>query len=410
MRALIQGGFQPRLRNLLQSSRLVLAEAFGGFRRNDDLRQASSLAFATMLALIPALLLLTSILAMSIGSSKLAMQKVTEFVGDVIPKFGDVILREVGTMARHKKAAGFLNFLVLFWAVTPLVSTTRAVVNDIFRVTPTRAFWITKLIDFLTAMLFITGIAVVAGMGVVLRFLKSLPIDLTPPAGLKFMLPFAMTVGLVLLMYSAFTPKGKVWHLLVGALVTTLLWFLLRPAFSLFLTYHHDYGVAFGSFKSIFVIVIWIYYSQAVFLFGAEVVAALHRQETVLIKHLMEGDTKVPALNHARLVRRIAEGEVIFREGDEGREMFHILKGAVSIQKEEEELARLGAGAFFGEMSFLLGEQRSATAFACEDCECLVIREANLEALMREYPAIPRSMLTELARRLKDTSGHLHGA
>ena len=395
---------KTRLQEALQVSKLVLLEAAGGFRRNDGLRQASSLAFATMLALIPALLLLTNILGVSIGSSRVAMQRVTEFVGDVIPKFGDVILKEVGTLAHRKSGAGILNFLILFWAVTPLVASTRSIFNGIFRVTPHRSFWITKVFDFLTAMVFITGISAVAGMGVFLRFLKTLPLDLTPPAGLKFLLPFATTTALVLLMYAVFSPRAKALHMLAGALTTAVLWFLLRPAFSLFLTYHHGYGVTFGSFKSIFIIVIWIYYSQAVFLFGAEVVAALHRHESVLIKHLMDGKRGLPLLGRTRLVKRIPAGTVLFKDGDAGREMFHILQGTVSIQKEGKELAILGPGAFFGEMSFLLGQPRSATAIACKDCECLVIHEENIDTLMREFPGIPRDMLTEMARRLRDTS------
>lgn len=401
---MIHHDWKTRLLDAAQASRLVLVEAANGFRRNDGLRQASSLAFATMLALLPALLLLTHLLGASIGSSRVAMQRVTEFVGDVIPKFGDVILKEVGTLAQHKKGVGVLNFLVLFWAVTPLVASTRSIINGIFRVTPHRSFWITKVFDFLTAMVFITGITAVAGMSVFLRFLRSLPIDLTPPEGLRLMLPFATTTALVLLMYAVFSPRTKTLHLLAGALATTLLWFLLRPAFTIFLTYNHGYGVTFGSFKSLFIIVIWIYYSQAVFLFGAEVVAALHRHESVLIKHLMEGKRGLPLLGRTRLVKRIPAGEVLFQDGDAGREMFHILNGSVSIQKADQELALLGPGAFFGEMSFLLGLPRSATAIAREECECLVIHEENIDTLMREFPGIPRDMLTEMARRLRETS------
>ncbi|MDP2876880.1 MAG: YhjD/YihY/BrkB family envelope integrity protein [Holophaga sp.] len=406
MRLIAPNELRDRLLDAMRSARVVLIEAFHGFRRNDDLRQASSLAFATMLALIPALLLLAAILGASIGSSRVAMQRVTEFVGDVIPKFGDVILREVSTLASHKKSAGALNFLILFWAITPLVTSTRSIINQIFRVTPKRAFWISKAFDFQTAMAFITGIAAVAGMGIALRFLKTLPIDLIPPVGLKFMLPFALTTGLVLLMYAVYSPRTKTLHLLAGAIATTTLWFLLRPAFSLFLTYNSGFGVTFGSFKSIFIIVIWIYYSQAVFLFGAEVVAALHRHETVLIKRWMEGKGGTPRFGHTRLMQRIPAGGVLFHDGDVGREMFHILKGRVSIQKAEAELAVLGPGAFFGEMSFLLGQPRSATAIALDECDCLVIHEENIDTLMREFPAIPRDMLTEMARRLRATSAH----
>jgi membrane protein len=62
-------------------------------------------------------------------------------------------------------------------------------------------------------------------------------------------------------------------QLIIGSLVTSLLWFAMRPAFHLFLTYNPGYGFAFGSFKSLFVVIIWIYYFLVVFLFGAEIAA-----------------------------------------------------------------------------------------------------------------------------------------
>jgi membrane protein len=356
-----------------------------------------------MLALIPAMLLLTYLLGMTIGSNKEAMQKVTDLVGDIIPQYGDVILREVGRITHHRHSAGLFNLLALLWAVTPLVANTRAILNAIFRVKPRRSFWTTKALDFFMAMVFITGVSAVAGMGVFFRYLKLLRIDLTLPAGLKFTVPFLVTVMLLVLMYRVFAPKTKLSHLLLGALTTTVLWFLLRPIFSLFLTYNPGYGVAFGSFKSLFVVVIWIYYSQAVFLFGAEVVAAFHRQEALLIRRLLEGKHGIPMFGRKHLLTQVPTGTVFFREGDWSAEMYHVLRGSASVRTEDQELAVIGPGAFFGEMSFLLGLPRSATVVAREDCECLVIHEENIDTLMREFPDILRGMLTEMARRLRET-------
>ena len=52
--------------------------------------------------------------------------------------------------------------------------------------------------------------------------------------------------------------------------------------------------------------------------------------------------------------------------------MFFVLDGAVSIQKGGEELARVGKGTFFGEMTFLLGLDRSASAVALEPWRWLI--------------------------------------
>ena len=68
-------------------------------------------------------------------------------------------------------------------------------------------------------------------------------------------------------------------------------------------------------------------------------------------------------------LRQVASGELLFQEGDEGSEMYVILEGRVMISKYipgagEEALAILERGDFFGEMSLIDGEPRSADARA----------------------------------------------
>jgi len=215
------------------------------------------------------------------------------------------------------------------------------------------------------------------------------------------------TILLLLGVYRAFSPRIRQRDLLAGALTTTFLWFLLKPSFTLFITFDSSYGVTFGSFKAIFVVIIWIYYSMAVLIFGAEIMAALHREETTLIRRMMEGKRSLAMLGRRRFVVQKAKGEAFFREGDPGSEMYYILRGSVSIRKGGQELANLQKGGFFGEMSYLLNTQRSADAIAIEDCDCLLIHEQNLRSLMREYPETIREMLVEMALRLRKTSGRL---
>ena len=387
---------------------VVLQEAAGSFFRNADLRHASSLAFYSTLALIPAMLLLTYLLSVGIGSSQLAQLKTAEFIGQVIPRFGEVVLQEVSRLASHPRAAGGLNLLVLTWSLTPLVSSLRQIINAMFKTRDRRTVLVSKAIDLAMGMLFITGLAMVTGAGVLLNFITRFSHGIQgvhAPVSLKFTLPFCLTVLLVWGVYYAFTNGVRRTHLLVGALTTTALWFMLRPAFTLFLTYDQGYGFAFGSFKSIFIVVIWIYYSMAVLLFGAEVVAALHRGETVLIKRLMEGRRGLPVLGRNRLLLEAPPGWVFFQEGEKGVEMFFVLDGSVSILKGGREIAQIRKGKFFGEMTFLLGLERSATAVALEPCKCVVVHAHNFEALLLEFPGMIREMLVEMADRLRDTSG-----
>jgi small-conductance mechanosensitive channel/CRP-like cAMP-binding protein len=68
-------------------------------------------------------------------------------------------------------------------------------------------------------------------------------------------------------------------------------------------------------------------------------------------------------------------GETIAREGEPGASMFVMRRGeaVVTVAGAEGEVARLRNGAFFGEMSLLTGDRRSATVTAVTDCELLEI-------------------------------------
>ena len=61
-----------------------------------------------------------------------------------------------------------------------------------------------------------------------------------------------------------------------------------------------------------------------------------------------------------------ANGDIVFREGEQTRDMYVIHEGRIEIVKEagghEVQLAVLERGSFFGEMSLLEGLPRSATA------------------------------------------------
>jgi membrane protein len=262
---------------LLEKIRIVLPEAFSSFRRNKGLTAASSLAFLSTLALIPMLLLLTFLLGALIGSSARALEETQGLLKQLVPAYSQVILNELSMIMRHKRAISVINVFVLLWAVTRLVAGMRISLSTIFQKTAGRPFLLEKLFDVAISILFLAGFSVVAIAGVALPLLKRIqPLRLLPIA-LEEIAPFIVFTGVVFALYFTFSTRVRFRHLAIGSLVTSLLWFALRPAFYFFLTYNPGYGFAFGSFKSLFVVLMWIYLSQALFLFGAEIVASFSR-------------------------------------------------------------------------------------------------------------------------------------
>jgi membrane protein len=391
-----------RATDLIKKQWLVFTEALSSFMRNNDLTAASSLAFSAMLALIPTLFLLTYLLSLAIGSSSQALARTQELLMRLLPAYSQDIVQEVRFLASHKGAVGLVNSVVLFWTMTPFVADMRFVLGTVFRQKPGRPFLLEKLFDVVVSMVFLIGLTAVMVAGIAFQLLEKESLLRVLPRSVEAMVLFLLVSAVVFLFYFFFSSRMRCRYLLAGAVVTSLIWFAMRPAFHLFLTFNPGYGFAFGSFKSLFVVIIWIYASLAIFLFGAEIAGSLHRKETVFIKKLMEGKRNVPDSVFGKYVLRFEKGNAIFSEGDPGSEMFSVLTGRVGIRKSGRLIAEIPAGKCFGEMSFLLAAPRVAAAFALEDTELVRIDNENVTQLMNEYPEFVVEMLREMALRLRE--------
>ena len=83
--------------------------------------------------------------------------------------------------------------------------------------------------------------------------------------------------------------------------------------------------------------------------------------------------------------KEFPKGTILFKEGDEGKEMFLINSGEVKLSRKTSQgdvvLAKLGFGEFFGEMSVITNEPRTVTAESITDCRLNVITKDVLETL-----------------------------
>ncbi len=388
----------------LKNVPVVMSGAFSSFRRNNDLTAASSLAFSATLALIPSLFLLTVVLGAAIGSSGQALAKTQELLIQMIPAYSQDILREVRFISSHMGAIGVLNALVLLLSITPLVGDMRMALGAVFRKKPSRPFLLEKLFDVAISIVFLLGLSAITVAGIVFTVVeKTSRLHLTM-GYFEGIVPFFFVTAVVFSLYYLFSSRARLLHLLSGALGATLLWFAMRPAFHLFLIYNPGYGFAFGSFKSLFVVIIWIYCSLVAFLLGAEIAASLGRDETVFIKKLIEGKKNVPARIIGKYVMTLEKGSVIFNEGDPGNEMYSVRKGSVAIRKGVKEIGVISQGKSFGGLSFLLSTPRVAMAVALDDVELVAISNENIKTLMTEDPEFVVEMLREMAERLRETN------
>jgi CRP-like cAMP-binding protein len=96
-----------------------------------------------------------------------------------------------------------------------------------------------------------------------------------------------------------------------------------------------------------------------------------------------------------------AAGEPIVQQGETGQSLYVVLSGRarVVLEPSGQEVAVIGPGGFFGEMSMLTGEPRTATVRAIEDVRVLEITAARFRELALALPGLVEHISTVVAER-----------
>jgi CRP-like cAMP-binding protein len=152
-------------------------------------------------------------------------------------------------------------------------------------------------------------------------------------------------------------------------------------------------------------------------------------QDPVKLEEMMETETSIPekilrlksinifeglAASELAAIASVTEeveypaGDIVIKEGEAGETMFLILKGTVAVIKgegeegvQEIELARIGAGDYFGEMALFEDAVRSATIRTAEDSRFLVLHKQEFTEIVREYPQIALHICKALSSRIR---------
>src|SRR2546421_3039730 len=118
-------------------------------------------------------------------------------------------------------------------------------------------------------------------------------------------------------------------------------------------------------------------------------------------------------VQQARL-KLFGRGEPVIEEGSAGDSMFVMLRGAANVLVSKNgskiQVATLGAGDCFGEMSLLTGEPRSATVRADADCYVMEIGKPVMAEVLRDAPSCLEKLSELLAQRKLETEGVLKQA
>lgn len=98
----------------------------------------------------------------------------------------------------------------------------------------------------------------------------------------------------------------------------------------------------------------------------------------------------------------LSEKKVLIEEGTMGREFFLIVDGTASVTRNGKKVARLGPGAYFGELALLDRGPRSASVISESEMTVLVLSQRQFNGVLDSVPAIAHKLLKAMAARLRE--------
>jgi membrane protein len=266
----------------------VLKRTGKAFLADDCLGLAQQIAFSSLLAFFPAVILVIGLLGLIPGSYGALVNLLDTVAPQAVLNAIDVARQSsagAGAGSAIAVAAGTAGAL---WAASGATDSVIKAVNRAHELAETRAFWRLRLLAF--ALVFLAGL-VLALVFVLIVFGGPLGDAVASRAGLghefatlwavaRWPIAFAgilLFLGLVYYLAPAERPPSRR-SVIPGALLGAALWLVLSGLFALYTSFSGSYDRTYGSLAGAIVLLLWLNYSAVALLLGAELNAELQRR------------------------------------------------------------------------------------------------------------------------------------
>ena len=260
-----------------------LGSALAKFDRDQGFFLASGIAFQGLLCLVPFALLLISFAGSYLFGDERVADQLGRYFEQAAPALDPGVRRDLFKIVSHRGTYGVVGTIGLLWVATTVFGWLRIALDTIFRVPKARGTLRGLGLDLVMIVLSGAAFLVSVGLTAVFEFLRRLPAPLFPTetglllnVALAYVVPFLVTLLICFLIY-LLVPDRRVSARAAfqGAIFTGVLWEAAKHLFTVYVTAFGSYSIVYGSLGAAAALLIWVYYSAAVLLLGAEVTALL---------------------------------------------------------------------------------------------------------------------------------------
>lgn len=238
---------------------------------------AAAIAYWAFFSIFPLLLGLMALAGYTLAEAEV-QSRIVELMTDLLPGSTDLIQQNLKSVVTYRSGMGLVGILGLLWTASKgLAAVTRAV-NRALGAKKTRSYMVSKFRFFgmtvVVAVLAIVSISITVTLEVVLSspLLVGLGFDeIQIPRIRGWLTSFAFVFIMVSLIYRV-TPYEKTsWRqILPGALLAAVLFELSKAGFMIYLDWMSRWEAIYGSLTSILVLLLWLYLSALILVFGVE--------------------------------------------------------------------------------------------------------------------------------------------
>jgi len=276
----------------------LLGETFQRFDRDRCFQYSIVISYFALMCAVPLLALFAWVTARFMGNSEIAVRSLNLFTEDFFAKFSPSFFGKMADVASHLDQLGWIGLIGSLIAASFLFSNLIRVINEIFKTKYHRSFVYNRLMEYL--IMFIIGVILFISLSFtavwtamhrafeasafVRNYLNPDVVRIVDNVFIQYLLPFALSWFVLFVMYK-FIPERKV-HTraaALGAVVAAVLWEIFKRLFVVYVVRFSAIGVVLsklvqGTLTSIIFFLLWLSFSLAIMLWGAELAAVVNER------------------------------------------------------------------------------------------------------------------------------------
>jgi len=264
----------------------ILVRASDKGIENQGRDSAASIAYYTLLSLFPLILGLVSIGGFFLKSEVIQL-RVNDLIVELLPVSAEFVTRNIDSLVRIRGAAGITSGIVLLWSASKMVGALSRAINRALGMKRNYAIYLSSLRYFALTLTVAVLVLLTLAVAPAAELLSELQLDLLGKRWNTALdvianrtVGFLVTGFMVGAVYTLMPYQRLLWReLLPGLLVSTFLIELGKSVFVWYVETAANYSAVYGSVTSIIVLLIWLYFSARVVLFGAEVINVSRNHE-----------------------------------------------------------------------------------------------------------------------------------